>query len=263
MGPEWFGTLIYVFLGTAGEGLSYLTDPSGGRSSLSGFISFFIWGLALAVGIYISGGYSGGQLNGSVTIGMSTVGKLDRTTILPYFAAQIVGAICGAGLTRGFYDFAAVKSGYVLSPVPKHGFPMYHFFLSPFLATFFFLLILSGICDVRNMRIPRAMLGLCIGFTYPIVAIAFSDFWSGKVIMNPTADMGMRIVNTLSGNNVFWNESIVAYFGSFFGAACGSALYTFAIQYHWGTVPTKPPAPAGRVTTSFQPSLRTTGGNNQ
>lgn len=253
MSVEWFGTLIFVFLGTAGEGLSYLSDPSGDRSQLAGFISFLIWGLALAVGLYISGGYSGGQLNGSVTIGMATVDKLDKQKILPYFAAQVIGGICGSGLTSGFYNTAANKAGYVLSPIPKHGFPMYHLFLSPFLASFLFLLILSGICDVHNMRIPRAMLGLCIGFTYPLVSVVFSDFWSGHVIMNPTADMGMRIVNALHGNNVFWESTVIAYFGSFFGAACGSALYTFAIQYH---APIKPPAPAGWVSTSFQPLLK-------
>lgn len=262
MSVECFGTLVYVFLGTAGEGLSYLSDPSGDRSTITGFISFFIWGLALAIGIYISGGYSGGQLNGSVTIGMALVGKLDRKKILPYFVAQVIGGLLGAGLTLGFYNTAAIQSGYVLSPVPKHGVPMYHLFLSPFMATFCFLLIMSGICDVRNMKIPRAMLGLCIGLTYPLVSVVFSDFWSGQVIMNPTADLGMRIINALSGNDVFWRSAMISYFGSFFGAICGSALYTFSIQNQWDAR-IKPPAPVGRVTTSLQPPLIIRGENNQ
>lgn len=259
MTMELFGTMVYVFLGTAGEGLGYLANPSGGRSSLAGFVSFLIWGLALSIGIYIGGGYSGGQLNGAVTVGMATVEKMDRHKMLGYFVAQVFGGLIGSGLAAGFYDSATRQSGYVFSPIPKQGFQLYHFFLTPFLATFLFLLVLSGICDVRNMRIPRAMLGLCIGFTYALISMVFSNCWSGAVIMNPTADAGMRIINALFGNNVFWTEALVAYFGSFLGGACGAVFYTFAFQYHWDIMPIKPPAPAGRVTTTIQPPLKTLG----
>ena len=106
MSIELSGTIAYIFIGTAGEGLGFLVDSSGGRSTLPGSVPFFTW--ALSVGIYIAGGYSGGQLNGSVTVamatvGMDTVGKMKRHKTLIYFAAQFWGGLLGSALTAGLY----------------------------------------------------------------------------------------------------------------------------------------------------------------
>lgn len=109
------------------------------------------------------------------------------------------------------------------------------------------------VCDVKNMRIPRAMFRLCAGLTHPS-SLSF-HCRSGTVILNPTADLGMRIMDAFFGSTVSWSESIIACSGSFSGVSCGSVLCTFAIQRHWDKFPIKPPTPTGRITT-FQPLLK-------
>src|SRR3954449_7666241 len=55
------------------------------------------WGLAVALGVYVSGRLSGGHLNPAVTFALAVRGEVPWSMLFPYWAAQVAGAFV-AGL---------------------------------------------------------------------------------------------------------------------------------------------------------------------
>ncbi|MQL41607.1 hypothetical protein EI012_27260, partial [Escherichia coli] len=67
-----------------------------------------IQGIAWAFGgmifalVYCTAGISGGHINPAVTFGLFLARKLSLTRALFYMVMQVLGAICGAGVVKGF-----------------------------------------------------------------------------------------------------------------------------------------------------------------
>ena len=57
--------------------------------------NFIAIGATLALGILIAGPISGAAFNPAVTLALVQAGKLSRVDLVPYIAAQLVGAIAG------------------------------------------------------------------------------------------------------------------------------------------------------------------------
>jgi aquaporin Z len=85
-----------------------------GYSTLEVSLAF---GLALAVAHYTFGGISGGHFNPAVTVGFAVAQRFPVRDLVPYIAAQILGAIAGAALLayvasgRPGFDLAASEFG--------------------------------------------------------------------------------------------------------------------------------------------------------
>ncbi len=61
------------------------------------------YGLALMIGILVSGGVSGGHLNPAVTLSMACLNKLRWLYVPVYMIAQYLGAFVGAAIVYGLY----------------------------------------------------------------------------------------------------------------------------------------------------------------
>src|SRR5579864_1599163 len=68
------------------------------------------WGLAVTLGVYLSGRLSGGHLNPAVTLALAARGEFPRERIAPYWAAQVTGAFVGASLV--YLDYGAAFSAF-------------------------------------------------------------------------------------------------------------------------------------------------------
>ena len=91
---EFFGTLVLVLLGN-GIVAGVCLDKT--KSNNAGWIAIALaWGLAVTVGVYISGFMSPAHLNPAVTLAMFAVGALEGSLVLPYIAAQFLGAMVAA-----------------------------------------------------------------------------------------------------------------------------------------------------------------------
>ncbi|MCU0265027.1 MAG: MIP family channel protein [Actinomycetia bacterium] len=89
---EFIGTFTLVFLavGTAVVGI---------QTHGTGFVAL-AFGLVLVLGVYAFGPVSGCHINPAVTIGMVIARKMPLAEAGAYWAAQVAGAIVGAGLLK-------------------------------------------------------------------------------------------------------------------------------------------------------------------
>src|SRR5260221_14532757 len=98
---EFLGTMLLILLGDGVVANVLLKDTKGNNS---GWIVISTgWGLAVFVGVVVAGPYSGAHLNPAVTIGLALAGKFAWASVLPYIAAQMLGAFAGAFLVWIMY----------------------------------------------------------------------------------------------------------------------------------------------------------------
>lgn len=69
------------------------------------------WGFGFMVGIYISGGISGGQLNPAFSIALSVFRGFPARKCVIYIAAQLLGAITAGGIAYAIYHDAIIEIG--------------------------------------------------------------------------------------------------------------------------------------------------------
>ncbi len=76
---------------------------AGRRGQLGQWEISIIWGLGVAMAIYLTAGVSGAHLNPAVTIALWLFACFERRKVLPFIVAQTAGAFCAAALVYGLY----------------------------------------------------------------------------------------------------------------------------------------------------------------
>src|SRR5678816_1364271 len=102
---EFLGTFLLVF-GGCGSAVLAAAFPAVGIGLLGVSFAFGLTVLTMACAV---GHVSGGHFNPAVTVGLFTAGRIPAKEIAPYVAAQIIGAIAGAGI---LYLIASGKAGF-------------------------------------------------------------------------------------------------------------------------------------------------------
>jgi aquaporin Z len=163
---EFLGTFWLVF-GGCGSALLAAGIPMLGIGFLGVSLAF---GLTVLTMAYAIGHISGAHLNPAVTIGLWTSGRFEKESILPYIAAQIVGAIAAAatlyvivsGNGSDIGTFAA--NGYGEFSPGKYN--MVAAILTEFVLTFFFVIIILGATDKRA---PKGFAPIAIGLALTLI----------------------------------------------------------------------------------------------
>jgi aquaporin Z len=97
-------------------------------SSNTGFLGIALAaGLAVLISAYAFGSVSGGHFNPAVSLGAAAAGRMLWRDVLPYIAAQLVGAIVAAsimfaidaGASKTFFN-ASIKSGFASNGYGDH-----------------------------------------------------------------------------------------------------------------------------------------------
>eukprot|EP01125_Pyxidicula_operculata_P007351 TRINITY_DN24_c0_g1_i1.p1 TRINITY_DN24_c0_g1~~TRINITY_DN24_c0_g1_i1.p1 ORF type:complete len:297 (+),score=37.92 TRINITY_DN24_c0_g1_i1:28-891(+) len=98
---EFWGTMIFVFLGT---GTAIATVPIDGKMDASGVVAIsFGFGFGLATMIYATANISGGHLNPAVTMGIMVAKKIPIIKALAFMFWQCTGAIFGTLIVKGAF----------------------------------------------------------------------------------------------------------------------------------------------------------------
>ena len=104
---EFFGTMVLILFGCGSVAMVVLfgSNPAiPGEVVKGGYTNIVIgWGLAVTMGIYISGTISGAHLNPAVTLSLAVTGRFPWHKCLHYVIAQFAGAFAGAALVFGVF----------------------------------------------------------------------------------------------------------------------------------------------------------------
>jgi glycerol uptake facilitator protein len=93
---ECMATFIILGLGDSAAAMYVLYDPSPYAQAYWGVC--IAWGLAVTLAIHVTGAVSGTHANPAVTVALAVFRGFPRSKILPYAAAQILGAFLGAAM---------------------------------------------------------------------------------------------------------------------------------------------------------------------
>jgi glycerol uptake facilitator protein len=247
---EFFGTMVLILFGDGCVASFALftklgTAPNVATPFANEWIVIILgWGLAVMLGIYVCGAISGAHLNPAVTLGLAVRGKCPWNKVLPYWAAQVLGAFVAAAILyfvyKGAIDNAtaasatknvAAAAGGVFYTSPKGFVGTFGAFGDEFIGTALLVGLIFAIVDGRNQPVQGNINPLIIGLL--IVAIGASFGLNTGYAINPARDFGPRlwiaIVSggaSFSANNYYFWIPIVA---PLLGGVAGAFIYDFTI----------------------------------
>jgi aquaporin Z len=217
---EFFGT-FWLVLGGCGSAVIAAAFPSVGIGLLGVALAF---GLTVLTMAYAIGHVSGCHLNPAVTLGLWAGGRFKASEILPYIAAQVLGAIAGAGV---LYLIASGSAGFDINGgLASNGYadhsPGFYSLSSGFIIevvmTFMFLLIILGSTDSRA---PKGFAPIAIGLGLTLIHLISIPVTNTSV--NPARSTGPAIFVggwALGQLWLFWIAPIV-------GALLAGFVYNF------------------------------------
>ena len=146
-------------------------------------------GAALMVVVYMGGHVSGGHYNPAVSLAVLIRGKMTAGDLLPYWVAQVLGALMGCFL-------ASLATGKSFAVMPGEGVATLGAVLVEVVFTFFLCLVVLNVATAKATA-GNSYFGLAIGFT--IVVAAFGGGTVSGGAFNPAVATGAAINSVIHG----------------------------------------------------------------
>jgi aquaporin Z len=184
---EFIGTL-WLVLGGCGSAVLAAAFPNVGIGLLGVSLAF---GLSVLTMAYAVGPVSGGHFNPAVTFGLFAAGRFPAKQIAPYVAAQVFGAIMGAGIlyliASGKSEFE-VTAGFAANGYGVNspgGYTIVSALLTELVMTFFFLVVILG---ATSERAPQGFAPIAIGLALTLIHLVSIPVTNTSV--NPARSTG-------------------------------------------------------------------------
>ena len=234
---EALGTFLLVLFGCGAVHSAVLTGAQSGLWQVA-----IVWGLAVALAIYVCGGVSGAHINPAMTVAFAVWGRFPWSKVAPYITVQVIGAMVAAaclffaygpnlaakerelGVTRGQLGSISTAMCYGEYYPNPGGTPLladdrwsdaawheysgrvlfHHAFFTEVLATAVLALVVFAVSDSRNTSAPPAYLApVFIGLT--VAALISIAAPLTQACFNPARDFGPRLFAYTAG----WNEAAI------------------------------------------------------
>jgi aquaporin Z len=218
LGAEFIGTFWLVFAGCGSAVLAAGVPELG-----IGFVGVSLaFGLSVLTMAYAVGHISGGHFNPAVTLGLWAGGRFSTSEIIPYWIAQVLGAIVAAGV---LYLIASGKVGFELSAgfasngYGEHspeGYSLGSALVAEVVLTCFFLIVIMGATDGRA---PAGFAPIAIGLALTLIHLISIPVTNTSV--NPARSTGPALFVggwALAQLWLFWIAPLV-------GGAIGGFIY--------------------------------------
>jgi glycerol uptake facilitator protein len=258
---EFLGTLVLIAFGDGVVAMAVAALNQSGRGTqifaASGDWLLIAWGWALAVafGVYVAGGVSGAHINPAVTLALAVKRDFSWRKVLPYWAAQLVGAFVGAALVYLVYhqaisSFEAAKhitrgtlggtadstptfSIFATFPAPYFGSSLLGPLVDQIVGTAFLLVFVLALTDERNQPPKSNLAPLLVGLA--VAAIGMSYGANAGYAINPARDFGPRFLAWLTGWGHVALPGVHGYFwvpivGPLVGGVIGAVVYDLFIR---------------------------------
>jgi len=224
---EFLGTMLLILLG---EGVVAGVVLKGTKSENAGWLTICIaWGLAVTMGIYAVGEFSGAHLNPAITIALAVIGDFEWSFVPGYCMAQVAGAFTGALLVWFFYqpfwkntpDASAKLAVFSTAPAIRNTFSN---FVNEGIAT---ALLVFAILFIGVNEFTQGIKPLVVGLL--IVSIGLSLGGTTGFAINPARDFGPRLAHALlpihGKGSSDWGYAWIPVFGPIAGGIAGALLY--------------------------------------
>ncbi|MEO7216393.1 MIP/aquaporin family protein [Mucilaginibacter sp.] len=234
---ELLGTMLLILLGNGVVANVLLTGTKGNNAGW--LVITTAWGLSVFVGVTVAGPYSGAHLNPAVTIGLALAGKFVWSSVLPYIAAQFLGAFIGASLVWLMYidhfrrtnNPAAILSVFCTGPAVRNYFSNIASEIIGAFVLVFVVFFITG-AEITPTKTP---VGLGSVGALPVAllvwVIGLSLGGTTGYAINPVRDLGPRIVHALlpikNKGDSDWSYAWIPVIGPILGAALAALLYLY------------------------------------
>jgi len=146
-------------------------------------------GAALMVVVYMGGHVSGGHFNPAVSLAVLIRGKMTAGDLLPYWVAQLLGALMGCFL-------ASLATGKSFAVMPGEGVTTLGAVLVEVVFTFALCLVVLNVATAKATA-GNSYFGLAIGFTIVVAAFGGGPVSGGA--FNPAVATGAAINSVIHG----------------------------------------------------------------
>ena len=242
---ECIAMFIIITMGCSAAAMYVLYDPSPYQNAYWGVC--IAWGLSVTIAIYVTGAVSGTHANPAVTLALTIYRGFPLRKVVPYWAAQTIGAFLGAAvvylmfspvidaynLAHGVDRVSGGAAGVFFTHPGEHITPIRAFF-NEIVLTGMLLLGIFAITEEYNTQAPQAnSSALIIGFLVAMIGASagYLEAWP----INPARDFGPRLFSFLAGwgpaafpapGNYWW----VPIAGPFCGGVAGASVYQWLIR---------------------------------
>ena len=217
-GAEFIGT-FWLVLGGCGSAVLAAGFPGFGIGFHGVALAF---GLTVLTMAYAIGHISGCHLNPAVSIGLWAGGRFPASQLVPYIAAQVLGAVVAGGvlfvIASGQVGFD-VAGGFASNGFGEHspgGYGLQSAFVTEFVMTMMFLVIILGATDERA---PKGFAPIAIGLGLTLIHLISIPVTNTSV--NPARSTGVALYVggwAMSQLWLFWIAPIL-------GAIAGAVVY--------------------------------------
>lgn len=204
---ELLGTYILVFAGTGAMAIGAITGEPG-HTGIAPTFGFVIVAL-----IYSFAHISGAHFNPAVSVAFWVMGEFEKSKVLPYVAAQVVGAIL-ASYSLYFLlleDITSMQQAAYLGATLPHG-SAWQSFGFELILTFILMLVIAA--SAVHGKAIKDFAGIAIGFTVGLEAMFAGPITGAS--MNPARSIGPALA---SGNfDYLWIYIIATTLGAMLAA---------------------------------------------
>lgn len=243
---EFFGTMILILFGvgvvaqvvTGGKELGTVPGATGDYNSVA-----WGWGLGVCMAVFVAGRLSGAHLNPAVTVALAAFKGFPARKILPYIAAQMLGAFVAALVVRVVYADAIrrVDAGHtkatqgIFSTSPDAGISISTAFLDQVVGTAILVAVIFALTSAVNNPPLGNTAPLFIGLL--VVAIGLGWGSNAGYAINPARDFAPRLASWLTGyQDAFFSANgpelyfWVPIVAPLIGGLIGGALFVYGIE---------------------------------
>ncbi len=211
---EFIGTFWLVF-GGCGSAVLAAAFPGPGIGFLGVALAF---GLTVLTMAYAIGGISGGHFNPAVSLGLVIGGRMPGKDLIPYWIAQVLGAIAAAA---ALYLIASGKSDFVVGGFASNGYGQ----LSPggygltaalvieAILTAFFVIIILG---ATAPNAPAGFAPIAIGLGLTLIHLISIPVTNTSV--NPARSTGVALFAETAALGQLWLFWVAPLAGAAIGA---------------------------------------------
>lgn len=222
---EFMATLLFLYV-------SILTVMGVNRAP-SKCASVGIQGIAWAFGgmifalVYCTAGISGGHINPAVTFGLFLARKLSLTRAIFYMVMQCLGAICGAGIVKGFNksEYQSHNGGVnFVAPGYTKGDALGAEIIGTFVLVYTVFSATDAKRNARDSHVP-ILAPLPIGFAVFLVHLATIPITGTSI--NPARSLGASII---FNKDLGWDDQWIFWVGPFIGAFLAAVYHQIVLR---------------------------------